>query len=387
MIENLHERFKVARWMAAKLAGTLDEKESIELESWLARSPLHLREWEEIKQAVESEGVEWLQRWQVNREWHRFEQKTGRRGHFLPRWGKYAAAVLIPLVAGVYTWYHAENPGLPATPAWEDLPPGMASAHLIMNDGQTVVLAPEKDTLIRGEEGLTVKAGSHTVTYPSEKVAPGEVTGLYHTLVVTYGAEFSLKLPDSTHVWLNAGSKLRYPLRFTDDTREVELDGEGYFEVKSEKQRTFIVKANGVEIRVLGTRFNVSSHDDRVVTTLLEGKVQLTKGSEEVTLFPDQQAIVERDGERFTVKRVVARDFTLWKDGIFWFEDVELGMILERVARWYDVTLLYQAPEVKKLRFSMEMKRYENIHAVLQKLEQTRKVKFTLDGQTLYIAQ
>jgi ferric-dicitrate binding protein FerR (iron transport regulator) len=389
MTRNIRERFHVARWMAARLSGIINEQEAAALDNWLARSPLHAREWEEIRQAVERGEIKRARRREVSRAWRRFEQKTPGQRRPLRRWWGRAAAALVLLAAGSYAWYRAET--RPAErvppPAWEELTPGMANALLVMDDGVTVELLPDRDTLIRGEQGMTVATESRAVIYPPETAIPDESANLYHTLIVTRGAEFSLRLPDSTRVWLNAGSRLRYPVRFADDTREVELDGEGYFEVESAARRAFVVKVEGIDIRVLGTRFNVSSHDDQVVTTLLEGKVKLTKGNEEVTLLPDQQAIMERGGDRFTVRCVTARDFTLWKEGVFWFEDAELGAIMERVARWYDATLVYQDPAIKKLRFSMEMKRYENIRAVLRKMEQTRKVKFTLSGQTIYITR
>jgi ferric-dicitrate binding protein FerR (iron transport regulator) len=391
MTDNLQERFKIARWMAARLAGTLEGEESEALDRWLAASPLHLQEWEELREAVAREGIEWLNRWQVNQAWSSFERKMPRRRRPLLKWGRYAAAVLLPLVAGVYTWsLLREEPARPALPLepLQDVMPGTAHARLILNDGSLVVLAPEKDTLIREQNGLAITTIKHTITYSAGSETGEEAAGLYNTLIAPYGAEFSLQLADSTRVWLNAGSRLRYPLQFTGGTREVELEGEGYFEVASAKGRGFVVKTNGVEISVIGTSFNVSAYDGRVVTTLLEGKVSLAKGNVALMmLHPNQQAVMEKDGERFTVYPVVARNYSLWKDGIFWFEDVELGTILEHVARWYDVTLVYRDPEVKKLRYSMEMKRYEHIQAVLEKLEQTRKVTFTLSGQTIYITR
>ena len=124
-----------------------------------------------------------------------------------------------------------------------------------------------------------------------------------------------MELADGTRVWLNAESRLRYPVAFTGKERKVEMEGEVYFEVAKNKEKPFIVTVNGVDIRVLGTSFNVSAYQEEVVATLVEGKVQLKKGNEQVILSPNQQAIWSDD--EFRVKQVDARNYVLWKEGIF----------------------------------------------------------------------
>ena len=206
----------------------------------------------------------------------------------------------------------------------------------------------------------------------------------YTRFVVEKGSgKSSLFLPDGTKVLLNAGTTIQYPTRFDQKERTVMLEGEGYFEVAKNREKPFIVTVNGVDIRVLGTSFNVSAYQEEVVTTLVEGKVQLKRGDEQVVLSPNQQAIWSDD--KFKVKQVDARNYVLWKEGIFYFEDVDLERILDDMARWYNVNIFYMNSTLKKMKFSVEIKRYEDINEILRRIEQTKRVKFEIKDRTINV--
>ena len=192
-----------------------------------------------------------------------------------------------------------------------------------------------------------------------------------------------MELADGPRVWLNAESRLRYPVVFMGEERKVEMEGEVYFEVAKNREKPFIVTVNGVDIRVLGTSFNVSAYQEEVVTTLVEGKVQLKRGDEQVVLSPNQQAIWSDD--KFKVKQVDARNYVLWKEGIFYFEDVDLERILDDMARWYNVNIFYMNSTLKKMKFSVEIKRYEDINEILRRIEQTKRVKFEIKDRTINV--
>ena len=176
---------------------------------------------------------------------------------------------------------------------------------------------------------------------------------------------------------------MRYPVALTGKERKVEMEGEVYFEVAKNKEKPFIVTVNGVDIRVLGTSFNVSAYQEDVVTTLVEGKVQLKKGNEQVILSPNQQAIWSDD--EFRVKQVDARNFVLWKERVFYFEDVDLETILDDMARWYNVNIFYMNPALKEMKFSVEIRRYGDINEILRRIEQTKRVKFEIKDRTINV--
>ena len=284
-----------------------------------------------------------------------------------------AACVLAVASLLVYQWNKqdrqqvklAENKMMPAR--------GM-KAVLLKASGDELQL-DEHSLRVEGDNGVVMAVDSSGLQY--EVITDLPVKELeYNTLIVPRGGEFSLELADGTRVWLNAESRLRYPVAFTGKERKVEMEGEVYFEVAKNKEKPFIVTVNGVDIRVLGTSFNVSAYQEDVVTTLVEGKVQLKKGNEQVILSPNQQAIWSDD--EFRVKQVDARNFVLWKEGVFYFEDVDLETILDDMARWYNVNVFYMNPALKEMKFSVEIRRYGDINEILRRIEQTKRVKFEI---------
>lgn len=207
----------------------------------------------------------------------------------------------------------------------------------------------------------------------------------YNTLVVPRGGEYMLELSDGTKVWLNSDSELRFPVTFVGDRRNVEIEGEAYFEVAKDEGKPFHVLANGADIKVLGTSFNVMTYRGRTITTLVEGEVCLTYKDESVLMVPDRQAEVITETGKILMREVDARNFTLWKDGVFYFENAALETIAERLSQWYDVNIIFNDEALKQLRYSVEMKRYNNIQDLLTKIEKTQKVKFLIQGKSIYI--
>ena len=110
---------------------------------------------------------------------------------------------------------------------------------------------------------------------------------------------------------------------------------------------------------------------------------EMKRGDEEVVLSPNQQAIWSDD--KFKVKQVDARNYVLWKEGIFYFEDVDLERILDDMARWYNVNIFYMNSTLKKMKFSVEIKRYEDINEILRRIEQTKRVKFEIKDRTINV--
>ena len=326
MDEKLKIRLDIARLFAKKLADGLDEEETRCLEQWLAESPRHAAEWERLRQEVAPGGrsVE-LQREGarlVERRWREFRQRVmGGRQRLWVRAMRYAAIVLVPLAAAAYLWtmFH---PAEPATEAETPIVPGTFRAQLTLDDGRTVALDSAAFRSIGQLPEATVEVADRVLTYTrSDHAAPAEVK--YNTLEIPRGGEYALQLADGSRVWLNAETRLRYPVAFAGTERRVELTGEAYFEVSKDATRPFIVRANGVDVRVLGTSFNVAAYGAEVVTTLVEGRVAVEAGSERVTLEPDRQAVW--DGERMEVRQVDASNYGLWRKGIFYFETTGCG--------------------------------------------------------------
>ncbi|WP_294142806.1 FecR domain-containing protein [uncultured Sanguibacteroides sp.] len=388
-MDTLKERLEIARKMARELAGILDEGEREGLIRWLTTSSVHQNEFDELQKSIASGKIIGQEQEEgrrlVEREWRRFKRRTESRRKRWIGWSRYAAVFILLLATGLYYFMDVgfdRNPPLQTTA----IVPGKAKAQLILEDGRRLQLDRGTPLQILELEKAGILASDSVIKYVAKESLPeNESQERYNTLIVPNGGEFHVELADGTVVWLNAGSSLHYPVSFTGEERRVKMTGEVYFEVTKDTAKPFIVTVNGVDIRVLGTSFNISAYGEEVVTTLLEGKVRLTHERDEVELKPDQQGVWQPEAGTFVIKQVEARNYILWKEGMFYFEDTDLESILDAMARWYNVNIFYVNPALKLLRFNVEIKRYENIETILKRIEQTDKVKFDVKDKIIRV--
>ena len=182
------------------------------------------------------------------------------------------------------------------------------------------------------------------LAYTTDGTAANEV--LFNSINTPNGGQFQITLADGTKVWLNSASSLRYPTSFPGEKRVVELTGEGYFEVAHNAKQPFLVKVNDMEVAVLGTHFNINSYSDEpsVKTTLLEGKVKVSKAGNYILLNPGQQAVVSPlQNEIRIANDVDLEEVVAWKNGRFLFNSANIETIMRQVARWYDVDISYES--------------------------------------------
>ena len=281
-------------------------------------------------------------------------------------WMRYAALFVLPLLVGGIVYFSWDT-------TWETGPvvtsprivPGVSMAELVLPNGTKVWLDREANRAL--EEG--VKNSGDTLNY-TEVVASGiqDSCEIYHTLRVPRGGEYTLVLADGTTVYLNAESELRFPKQFKGKSRKVYLDGEGYFDVRRNEKQPFIVEVKQVEVRVLGTSFGIRAYakEENVLTTLVEGRVNVEAGGKQVELSPGQQADFSRGNDRLTVTKVDVEQYVSWKDGRLVFDNKPLEFILEELGRWYSFDVFYTNKELKGIPYSLNIKKHENIAHVLK---------------------
>jgi transmembrane sensor len=189
-------------------------------------------------------------------------------------------------------------------------------------------------------------------------------------------------LPDGTHVWLNSASSLSYPVEFAGNERRVKLTGEAYFEVAKNKDKPFYVNSNNVQVRVLGTHFNISAYndDDELKATLLEGSVQVSKNNSQSLLKPGQQAVINNGADMIRVSQANINEVMAWKNGYFIFNDDNIATILKKVSRWYDVDV-EQRGNFEGQHFGGTFYRTKGIDELLKNLEKIGKVHFKITGR------
>jgi ferric-dicitrate binding protein FerR (iron transport regulator) len=260
--------------------------------------------------------------------------------------------------------------------------PGRQTAQILFDDGTSVDLEEiVGDTTIVRPSFSVSKTKDGKITYHfSQGQAQNKL--VYNTIVTPKGGEYKLVLPDGTQVWLNAMTKIRYPVNFHTQIREVDLEGEAFFEVtkvmNGGKRVPFIVKTGGQSLEVLGTAFNISSYNQQVVTTLTEGKVKLTYGGDQVGekfLIPNEQSRYDIKKALFTKAVVDPFYFMAWKNGNFAFDNASIYEVMEAISRWYDVEIRYHG-NLEKVRFSGSISRYENIDKLLKTIALAGGVSF-----------
>lgn len=381
----------IAVLFAGFLAGNLTEGQRQQLEVWRSAAPGNEALFQEVCCAENIRGLNRMAA-QYDREaaWGKLE------GHFqvrktlrLSRWLGWAAILLLPLCAGYFLLYKSalrktqESLNTAAV-----ILPGSPKATLTLADGSVVDLKGKESFLLREKDGTHIAKDSAVLSYKTEYLPETNRHELvYNKVEIPRGGEYSLVLSDGTLVYLNAMSSLRYPVNFTGDTREVELCGEAYFQVSKDSARPFIVKAQEVEVRVLGTKFNISAYreDKSIKTALVEGSVQLTttQNQEPLVLKPSQLAKFCKSSGKTSVKEVDVSMYTAWKDGMFDIRDWHLENIMTYLSRWYDINVFYQNEELKKMKFGCYITRYSRIEPILELLEKTGRIHASLKGNTI----
>lgn len=303
----------------------------------------------------------------------------------LSRMVKIAAAILLLLGSGSLIYLMRNKPHeIRKQVIMANIHSGCQKAFLIKHDGQEMELKQVRQ-LIQEQNGINILVDSSGIHYEKGEELPLQKI-IYHTLIVPRGGEFSLTLSDGTKVWLNADSRLVYPVRFADSTREVTVSGEAYFEVRHDTI-PFIVKTDRGSINVLGTSFNVNNYpgNREAVTTLVNGKIaySLPDGGE-IILVPNQQVSINANGQT-TLKTVDTQYATSWKEGMFLFQEMRLEDIMNQLERWYDVHTFYTNESVKDLHFSGDLSRFKNIDTFIEMFEKSSDITIEVQGKNIII--
>ena len=208
---------------------------------------------------------------------------------------------------------------------------------------------------------------------------------LVQTINVPIGQRVNLVLPDGTNVWLNSGATLKYPVDFgRADQRRVSLKGEGYFEVAHNKEKPFIVETFALNVKALGTEFNVYANEDDAAfeTTLFEGLVSLDNHSniQIGVLTPNNKITLMKDGR--LVKSIISDyDSYRWKEGLYCFKSEHLNEIIEELERYYDTHVVLETEKYNKARITGKFRIKDGINSVMQVLQRELGFKYDYDRE------
>lgn len=272
----------------------------------------------------------------------------------------------------------------------KDVAPGKDAAVLTLADGRKIVLTGTANGELVKQAGIRItKATDGKLIYHIDNATTNsyDASNMFNTISTPMGGQYQVNLPDGTQVWLNSASSIKFPMQFTSaGKRNITLTGEAYFEVTKDKKRPFIVNTQRQSIEVLGTHFDVSSYPDdaSTKTTLLEGSVKITAGTQTSLLKPGQQAEVTQTISISTVDTEIA---VAWKNGYFHFDDERLESVMKKITRWYDLEVEYKDSSLKNELFAAYSTRFANVSQLLKRLNQIGNAQFDLEGRTILVTR
>jgi transmembrane sensor len=293
-----------------------------------------------------------------------------------------AASILLIVCLGSYfLFFNKSKPTEIVKTRPQDVEaPKATKAMITLANGKTVALDSINSGMLATQGNVNVvKTADGKIVYNGRST---EV--VYNTLYNPRGSQVvNLTLGDGSIVWLNAESSLKYPVAFIGKERKVEITGEAYFEVVHNAARPFIVKKDDAEISVLGTHFNINAYDDeRVIkTTLLEGSVKVSRGNKTSILKPGQQAQLANN--EIKIESADVDEVMAWKNGLFKYNNSDIGTVMRQISKWYDVTVSYPNG-LPKDRYGGSLHRDLSLANVFKVLEETG-AHFSIDGKNVKV--
>ena len=350
-----HTVFQISELIGKERFGTLSEEENEVLEEWRRQSAEHETLYQKLQDTrYLSESVARLSGIDTRQPLQHMQRQIAgftRRRQILRLRQIGGVAALFLILLGSFWLVHRQS-SLRQPPVDRPILAGGPRAVLHLGNGELIHLDTLQQTITQGEVRIS-------------------------------------KTDDGTQVWLNAESRLRYPVEFSGKERKVVLEGEAYFQVKKNPSLPFRVEIRNQVIEVLGTEFNVSGYKDEVhvYTTLVNGKVKVATTGRDMTLLPGEQCVLDTGDGSMIRQQVDVDKIISWKKGKFILEEQTLEQIMQKLARWYDITVFYQNPALKNKVFKGSVPRYAELRQVLNILEKTGEVQFHIQNRTVIVKE
>lgn len=395
MEERIHSNIDISRLLTLHLSGEINVDEQRLLDHWLNEDESHKRLLQDFaNQELSKDRQALINRIDMGNEWATFQKKIAPEKKVMGiNWMsvlKYAAVIALPLLIGTYIFMQDFTYEDYVADISVEIEPGVKKAQLVLSTGERIELGKDAHDLSIKEESVNIENKNQSLNYTSLDKAGDKLD--YNQLLIGRGEEYKLVLADGTKVWLNSESKLTYPTQFANNIREVELEGEAYFEVTKNLKAPFIVKTKQMNVEVLGTSFNVSAYQDEehMKATLVEGSVKIATNfgtSESRIIKPNEQAVFDINTNRVEIKQVDAQVYGRWREGVFAFDEDNLEEIMRKLSRWYKIKVFYQDNEARTYQFSGKLPRFENCNNLLEMIEKTTNVRFEIkNNETVLIS-
>ncbi len=388
---------EISNLISSYLNKSISEDEFNQLQIWINKSPENKKRFTEyLKVYKTSRNIELLERLDKDLAWNKIVSKIKRPLNkneqrqpskikylkFQNAFFKYAAIIVLMVGVGYYLsqkYLFVSNQQV--------IPQG--SIVLEMEDGTLKILSEDgNEQLVDGSGNTIGEQNGQQLNYSK---AQKKAELVYNTLTIPYGKRFSLKLSDGTTVYLNSGTSLKYPIKFIEGHhRKVFLTGEAYFDVAKDAEHPFVVASEHIDVKVLGTVFNVSAYpeDASADVVLIEGSVRMaangTPSNQEATLVPGTKGSLNKTSENILTEKVDTAIYTSWIQGELFFRNMPFENIVKKLERHYDRKIVIQNKDLKSEIFNASFKE-EPIENVLSYFKDSFNIKYHTENNIIYI--
>ena len=278
-----------------------------------------------------------------------------------------AAACVLLVIGGMFSRFSSEKPQSPT------LAQVVTKLPVLENSSLEIMLVTANDQKLNVEDNTNVKYNPDgSIVVNSEKIdqtiakkKEKTVVPVYNQIIVPKGRRTNVTFADGTRIYVNSGTRVVYPAVFAKDKREIYVDGEIYLEVKHDESRPFYVKTDNMDVRVLGTTFNVCAYNEDMESSvvLVNGKVEVeTKKNEKVTLSPDELFSMQPTG--VSTRKVDASEYICWTQNMMIFKHEPLSKVLTRLSRYYGKEIAWDA-DLGKMTISGKLDLRDNVEDVM----------------------
>jgi ferric-dicitrate binding protein FerR (iron transport regulator) len=371
MMNDEHFPFHIGNLISKELAGEITEAEQAELQSWIAARTANAELFDRVKTVLEEPE---------NHPFGEFDPEEGWQDLMKKRRKTLSTIIVRMAVAasllGAVVWLATRQ---------------NENKQIIANKNKGIVLTgPQgQEVVINNNADTTFRIGNGNADVQPGMLSFGDNTKEaaieMFTLRVPVENRYQLRLPDGSQLWLNAGSAVHFPNRFAANERRISIQGEAYLEVAQESAHPFVVETAGMNVTVLGTAFNIRAYEDvnTKKVSLISGSVKVAADAKQVMLKPGQEAVSAGSTLQVAIADVEAT--LAWKDGLFIFRSESLPSIMEDIAHWYGVNVLYEGQLPADNRLSVKTERNIPLNQLLSMLSATGSASFKVEGDKVIV--
>ena len=373
----------IAKLICKERIAGLNDSEKRQLDSWRSESKekdhvfLNLQRISTEELEKRYDGVD------VDLKWKSFKKRQQQRKRSIRVGVAVAASVCLLITSVLWLWLGTlgEERVVLAEQGQQN------NVCLVLSTGEVVDISNVGQDEVKLDKGTKLYEGNRLEYVQPDSLHKKELE--FNQLIIPKGTFYHLVLSDGTKVWLNADSKIKYPVSFGQDKREVSLRGEGYFEVAKDSARPFIVSTDKMDVKVLGTTFDVNTYEDegKSFVVLVEGLVEVSAGKGESRIItPGYMAEVDMHDvqAKIHVSKCDTEHYIAWKSGNFSFRNASLTEILKRVSRYYDVTVIREQVFEEEY-YTGDVSSDVSLESLLAVIESSTSVSFKVERKIVYV--